>query len=236
MKEADWKNTAVIIPVYNSESHLEELFNRILKFFSKKQIFAVNDASQDNSEEICRSFKVNVINFPVNSGKGFALQKGFQVAISAGYDFSFVIDSDLQHEPEEFPNFLKMQSKNNFEIIIGRRDFSLNQMPFPRVFSNSVTSGIVSLFTGHKIEDSQSGFRLYDLGIIRELKFRTRRYQFETEIIMKFVEKGARIGFVPIKTIYNDEKSHISHFRDIIYFLDVIIYEKILKGFKKEKL
>jgi len=234
MKKAQWKNTAVIIPVYNAEKHLEELISRILKFFPKEQIFAINDASTDNSLEICAKYELNLITFPVNSGKGFALQKGFQSALKSGFDFAFVIDSDLQHEPEEFPNFLEMQNEFDYDLIIGKRNFSYDQMPFPRFFSNSVTSGIVSFFTKQRIEDSQSGFRLYNLNIIKDLKFRTRRYQFETEIILKFNEQNAKIGFVPIKTIYNDEVSHISHFRDIIYFLDVIFYERILNNFSRK--
>ncbi|MCD4818363.1 MAG: glycosyltransferase family 2 protein [Candidatus Cloacimonetes bacterium] len=228
MKKAKWENTAVIIPVFNAREHLDELISRILKFFPKEQIFAINDASTDNSKEICKKYDLNLIDFPVNSGKGFALQKGFQAAILTNFDFAFVIDSDLQHEPEEFPNFLKLQNEFDYDLIIGKRDFSYDQMPFLRVFSNSITSGIVSFFTGQKIEDSQSGFRLYNLNIIKDFKFRTRRYQFETEIILKFSEKNAKIGFVPIKTIYNDEVSHISHLRDIIYFLDVIFYERFL--------
>ncbi len=231
--KADRSNTAVVIPIFNSAEYLEELFGRIFKFFPKENVFTVNDASEDNSAGICETTSVNVINIPVNSGKGNALQVGFEAAIKKGFRFAFSIDSDLQHKPEDFPDFLKKQNDYKFDLVIGKRDFSRSKMPFPRICSNKLTSFIVSLKTRQKIADSQCGFRLYNLDIIKDLKFRTKRYQFETEIIIKIAKTGGRVGFVPIATIYDGQRSYISHFRDIKNFVEIVCYEMTHKLEKK---
>lgn len=223
--KANWQNTAVVIPVYNSENYLPQLFDRVLKYYSTHQIFAVNDASEDNSLQICKKFDLNLIDVPQNTGKGNALQEGFEAAGRKGFNFAFSIDSDLQHKPEDFEKFLKKQNEEEADLVIGKRDFSRDKMPLPRIASNATTSRIVSIFTQQKILDSQSGYRLYNLDFIKDFKFKTKRYQFETEVIIKIAKAGGLIDFVPIDTIYDGQKSYISHLRDIKNFVNIVLQE-----------
>ena len=225
--KADWQNTAIVVPIYNSEEHLTELFKRILKFFPPEQVFAVNDASTDGSEKICRNFTINLISVLENQGKGNALQEGFTAAHKKEFHFALSIDSDLQHKPEDFPAFIAKQNEQEVNLVIGKRDFSRDKMPFPRICSNATTSKIVSMFTKQKILDSQSGYRLYDLDLVQQFNFRTKRYQFETEVIIKIAKAGGMIDFIPIDTIYNGETSHISHLRDIKNFVNIVLHEAI---------
>lgn len=225
--KADWQNTAVVVPIYNSEEHLMELFERISNYFPKEQVYAVDDASTDNSMELCRKAGVNFIKVDENMGKGNALQEGFAAACKSGFHFAFSIDSDLQHLPEDFQAFLNKQNELEVNLVIGSRDFSMDKMPFARICSNATTSKIVSMFTQQKILDSQSGYRLYDLDLVSKFTFRTKRYQFETEIIIKIAKAAGLIDFVPIDTIYNGEKSHISHLRDIKNFVNIVLHEAI---------
>ena len=223
--KADWKNTAVVVPIYNSEKYLPELFTRIMEYFPSRNIFAVNDASEDNSNNICKKIGVKLIDLKVNCGKGNALQIGFKAAIEEGYKFAFTIDSDLQHKPEDFPNFIQKQNEFDLELVIGKRDFSHKKMPFHRICSNTLTSWVVSRASKQKILDSQCGFRLYNLEIMEGMKFQTKRYQFETEIILKIAKKNGLVSFIPIETIYDGQKSYISGMRDIKNFIKIVLYE-----------
>lgn len=223
--KADWKNTAVIIPIYNSEKYLPELFNRVSKYFSIKSVFAINDASIDNSAEICKNYDLNFADIEENRGKGNALQVGFNLARKAGFKFAFTIDSDLQHEPEEFSKFLEKQNQEDFQLVIGSRNFGRKHMPFQRIMSNKLTSWVVSKTSKQKILDSQCGFRLYDLQILKGMDFQTKRYQFETEVILKIAKRAGKIDFVPIETIYNGQESYISAIRDVRNFIKIVLYE-----------
>ena len=223
--KADWKNTAVVVPIYNSEKYLPELLKRIMEYFPLESIFAVNDASEDNSNNICKKISLNLIDLTINCGKGNALQKGFEAAIDEGYKFAFTIDSDLQHKPEDFPDFIQKQNELDLELVIGKRDFSHKKMPFHRICSNTLTSWVVSRASKQKILDSQCGFRLYNLEILKGMKFQTKRYQFETEIILKIAKRNGKVGFTPIETIYDGQKSYISGWRDIKNFIKIVLYE-----------
>ena len=227
--EFEIEKLAVIIPIYNSSKYLVELFERIEKIIPKKNIIAIDDASQDNSAKICRENKIKIISFPTNKGKGAALQAGFLEAVSKKFSFAISIDSDLQHKPEDIPKFINKQISSQADMIIGKREFSLKTMPWARIFSNSTTSKIVSFVAKTKIPDSQSGFRLYRLSPLEKMNFISERYQFETEIILKLAKQNGKFDFVPIETIYNDEVSYISHFRDIGNFVKIVCYEFLKK-------
>ena len=223
--KADWKNTAVVVPVYNSDKYLPKLFDGIMTYFPLENIFAVNDASEDDSKYICEKLQVNLVDLQVNCGKGNALQLGFKEALKKGFKFAFTIDSDLQHKPEDFPEFIKKQNELDLELVIGKRDFSHKKMPFHRICSNTLTSWIVSRALKQKIIDSQCGYRLYNLEILRDMEFQSKRYQFETEIILKIAKRNGKVGFIPIETIYNGQESYISGLRDIKNFVEIVFHE-----------
>jgi glycosyltransferase involved in cell wall biosynthesis len=217
------ENTIIVVPIYNGAKHLKELFSRINKVEPKLKIIAINDASKDNTKSILAEADVISINFTENKGKGAALQAGFLKAIELGFDYAVSIDCDLQHEPEDIPNFMKMQNITDANLVIGRRSFKLGDMPPARIFSNSTTTAMVSKIMGQKVYDSQSGYRLYDLNIVKQLQFETNRYQFETEILLKYKKFNPKLAFVDILTIYQDEVSYISHGRDILNFIKILL-------------
>ena len=224
--KATWQNTAIIIPIYNAASHLEELFGRIFQMNKTADIIAVNDGSADKSSDICKNTNVDLVDFKRNCGKGKALQIGFNRALAKGMKFAISLDSDLQHRPEKIPEFLSVQNRLNADMIIGKRNFTLSNMPLSRIMSNFLTTKIVSAVIGQKIFDSQSGYRLYHLSLIKKMEFESKRFQFETEILLKFAKHRAKFGFVNIETIYGNEKSNISHWRDIKNFVEIVLKNK----------
>ena len=222
MKKSEIKNTLILVPVYDCEKHLEELFQRIFLVSRECHILCINDGSKDNSLQIIKRNGIKYIDLGRNNGKGYALKMGFLYAKRHGFDFVITMDGDLQHDPAFIPNFIETQNVFNAGLVIGFRKFSFKKMPFERVFSNSITSSIVSRKTGAKILDSQSGYRLYDLSYFDEKEIKTTRYQMETEILLKYIKKGAKVYHTEIPVIYKDEKSNISHLRDIVNFANVI--------------
>ncbi|HCX73682.1 MAG TPA: hypothetical protein DHM37_08185 [Candidatus Cloacimonas sp.] len=222
--KAERKNTAIIVPIYNSYEFLEELLVRIKQFTALENVFIIDDGSKEIVFGLVPS-EVHFLQHKKNLGKGAALQTGFKAALEAGYSFALTIDSDLQHKPEEMRKFIEYQNRNECDMVIGKRDFQDAKMPWQRKLSNSCTSKMLSWVTRQKIYDSQCGFRLYNLQILRTQQFVSQRYQFETEILLRYAAQDAKIGFVPIATIYGEEQSHISHLRDIWNFLKIFIKE-----------
>ena len=140
--------------------------------------------------------------------------------IKNNYTHILVIDADMQHDPSKIDSYIK--NNYNFDLVYGKREFNSN-MPYLRRLSNSITSFIISIYCKKSIKDSQCGYRLYNLDLFNNLKSYEDGYQFETEILLKKIDKNSNIKFVNIPTIYNKSHSYIHHFADTYKFIKLII-------------
>jgi glycosyltransferase involved in cell wall biosynthesis len=208
-----------VIPFYNEEKTISEIINRTLQYVDK--IIAVNDGSTDNSKQKINNVQnVILIDYEKNYGKGFALNKGFEKALELGYDTVVTLDSDLQHDPVFIPELLR--EIENYEIIIGNRMHNLSAMPLQRRLSNKITSFLLSVKTGQKILDSQSGFRAIRSDVLRVVNTRNHGYEAESEQIILAARNGFKIGFVNTSTIYGNEKSKIKPVKTILAFIKTL--------------
>lgn len=209
-----------VIPFYNEERFIKKVVTDTLKYVDK--IIAVNDGSTDKSIEHLQSIPgVEIINLKKNNGKGFALQQGFEEALNRNIEFIITLDGDGQHPPESIP--LLLNKIENFDIVIGNRLDDLSSMPIHRRLSNKLTSFLLSKKLGTKIYDSQSGFRIYKHEVLRKIKTVFSGFEAESEILVKAVRNGFKVGFINIPTIYGDEKSKMKSMQAIKGFIKVML-------------
>ncbi|WP_299111794.1 glycosyltransferase family 2 protein [uncultured Winogradskyella sp.] len=117
---------SIIVPVYNEEGNLSELYNRLTKTLesisNKYQIIFVNDGSNDDSF-------VKILAFAENNPKVFYLNLsrnfGHQIAVSAGLEYcnakcTVIIDSDLQ-DPPELISELYAKYREGFDVVYAKR-------------------------------------------------------------------------------------------------------------------
>ncbi len=220
------RKVAVVIPAYNAASTIGELVSGISRFVATEDIFVVDDGSPDGTDLVARDLGVWVMRHSKKKGKGVSLRDGCAKAVELNYEMVITIDSDLQHDPDQIPDFIDAAS--NLDVVVGRRDISLKSMPLHRYFSNTITSRMLSSRTGTTIEDSQCGYRLYRTRVLRSVDSRCRHFDYETDMLLKSVLEGYRVAYVPVKTIYNNSKSNI-HIIDILRFIRV--YLKSLSGY-----
>ena len=214
----------ILIPAYNAEKELPELINRCLNLSAKPQrIIVVNDGSNDRTAAVMANLPVEAIHFPTNSGKGAALQAGIKLFLQKNARYLITLDADNQHDPSLIPAMVRAAVYNQWDIVIGRRQINISEMPLARVYSNRTTSTIVSFVAGQMIRDSQSGFRLFHRRVLETCRLTESGFQLETEILLKAARQNYRIGEVDIPTIYGREKSHIRHFSDTFHFVRVVI-------------
>jgi len=133
-----------------------------------------------------------------------------------GFTHAVTMDADGQHSPID----LTAMIASSADLTIGYRKFEFGTMPIARITSNTLTSLICSVLVKQKIRDSQSGYRKINLAVLEGFKPRFKGFQFETELLLYAAgKKRCSINHVPIKTIYNGGKSHISHFYDTYAFI-----------------
>ncbi len=211
---------AVVIPAYNASKTVGELVSRISRHVPNEHVFVVDDGSSDGTEIICRELGVWVLRHAVKKGKGTSLRDGVKKALELDYELVLTLDSDLQHDPSEIPAFMEAATK--LDVVVGKRNISAKTMPIHRVISNTLTSRMISARTGANIEDSQCGYRLYKAEVLRAVHSAYRHFDYESDMLLKAALSGYRIGFVPIKTIYNDSKSNMRVI-DILRFIRVYL-------------
>lgn len=209
----------IAIPAYNAARHLPDLLPRIRSTVPGIPILVVDDGSHDLTGEVARKMNVQVIHHPVNRGKGAALQSAYAWALDHGYDAVITLDADGQHPPAYLPMFLQWLQAGA-DLVIGTRFHNMKGMPLDRWITNRLTSLVLSVFSGKRLLDTQSGYRALRTGLLYGLfPFWTERYDTESEILWKITRRPLRIAYVPIPTVYRDEQSHIRKVRDTFRFI-----------------
>jgi glycosyltransferase involved in cell wall biosynthesis len=217
------EKTAAVVPAYNAEPYLPSVIEDISPFIPKRHIIVVDDGSADDTLRVARVAGAVVIQHEVNQGKGAALISGAKKALELGMDYMITLDADGQHDPAEIPQFVEHAAKSGADIIVGNRMDDRKDMPFIRIFANRSTSAFVSLRTGIKIPDSQNGYRMLRTNIFRKIDFVTKRYDTESEILIKTAGLGGKIESIPVQTIYGTEVSSVNPFIDTLRFFRMVI-------------
>jgi len=209
-----------IIPCYNHGNYLSRTVTDVKQYC--KHILVIDDGSTDSTpQEIKKLKQVEKIIHKKNKGKGAALKSGFKYAIKNNFDAVLTIDADGQHKSQDIPKFLKKARK--YDVVIGSRMHNVRNMPLRRILANSISSFLLTLTTGQKISDSQSGFRLIKTKVLKNVKLEIDGYQIETELIIKAAKHNFKIGHIKIETIYGKEVSHINPIKVSLRFIKTLV-------------
>ena len=219
-------NVVVIVPTYNNAKTLKRVLDGVLQYTSA--VIVVNDGSTDTTSEILDAYKtIQKIHLPKNYGKGKALIEGFKKARIQGYDYAISIDSDGQHYPEDILNFINaLKQEKEPVLLIGNRNMNQEGIPKKSSFGNRFSNFWFWFETGIKLEDTQSGYRLYPLKQLPKT-FYTRKFEFEIEVIVRAAWRGVKVKNIPVKVLY-DMDERVSHFRPFKDFVRISILNTVL--------
>jgi glycosyltransferase involved in cell wall biosynthesis len=216
--------TLVIIPCKNLEHEVGDVVRGVFDLDLGLDVVVINDGSTDGTSEAARAVGSHVLEHEVNQGKGAALKTGFEYAVEKGYDAVITMDGDGQHDPSAIPDFLDAVEELDADVIIGTRMHAVGDMPKLRIWTNRTTSRVVSFLARQNIPDSQSGYRLIKVKVLRDIvkSFVTTKYDTESELLIRAARRGYRTAAVGIKSIYTGTVSHINPFIDTLRFLRLV--------------
>jgi glycosyltransferase involved in cell wall biosynthesis len=181
-------------------------------------VVVVDDGSTDDTADRAAAAGAVVVRQVPNQGKGAALREGFRYALEHGADAVVTLDADGQHDPDEIPAFIAAYERDQPELIVGARDF--RRMPAVRRLSNTLGGALFSAAVGRRIPDNQSGYRLIGRRLMTALlESGEDGFAFEVEMIARCIALGEPIAWVPIRTIYAGEPSHIRPWAHLTEFL-----------------
>lgn len=212
------KTTIVVMPAFNEERTIRAVSSRILKQRVGKLI-VIDDGSTDQTRAELDGLGVEVLDNPVNQGKGPSLWRGIQHALDLGCQRIITIDADAQHDPDDILRLHEASLEHPGTIIIAARTRSRENSPRLRRFANGFADFWISWASGRRITDTQSGFRLYPVAVFRDIETRPSHrggFAFESELLIDACHRGFTTRGIAIKTRYHPErrKSHYKPWRD----------------------
>ncbi len=166
---------SVIIPLYNEEESLPELFawiKRVMKEngFSYEVIF-VNDGSTDRSWQVIEALKqenneIKGIKFRRNYGKSPALFCGFR---RASGDVVITMDADLQDSPDEIPELYRMITEEGYDLVSGwkKKRYDPLSKTLPTKLFNATARTISGI---HNLHDFNCGLKAYKKDVIKNIE------------------------------------------------------------------
>jgi dolichol-phosphate mannosyltransferase len=172
---------SIVIPVYNEEGSLVQLHREICAVAAEQnyelEIIFVDDGSRDRSWEIIEMLskddpRIKALRFRRNFGKAAALNAGFEMATG---ELVMTLDADLQDDPNEIPEFVKMMD-TSLDVISGWKQ--VRHDPWHKVWPSRLFNGMVSWLTGVKLHDHNCGMKMYRRRIFDEITLYGELHRF----------------------------------------------------------
>ena len=218
----------VVIPTYNNGKTLAAVIEEVCRYAD--DIIVVNDGSTDDTANILEQYPaIRTITHPVNKGKGTALKHGLSQAKKEGFRYAITIDSDGQHFASDIPCFIEAIEKEPDTLLVGARNLASDNMPGKNTFANKFSNFWFRLETGLKLEDTQSGYRLYPLRKMNvQSCWYTAKYEFELEAIVFAAWEDVAVKNIPIHVYYPPQAERVSHFRPFRDFTRISVLNTVL--------
>jgi uncharacterized protein (DUF2062 family) len=164
---------------------------------------------------------ITCVTFPVNRGKGAALQAGFGKAADLGFTHAITLDADGQHSTDALPQFAEACRRHPDAFIIGVRDLRKAGAPPARRASNALSTFWFKRETGLPLGDTQCGYRAYPLKRLGRLQPCSGRYAYELEILVLAAWAGIPLLPLPMEADYEAPTSRLSHFNPARDFFQI---------------
>lgn len=189
------KMISAVIPVYNEAESLPHLYKELISYFKNKsyEIVFIDDGSTDRSLDLLKEYvsknkNIRVFSFRRNLGKAEALTLGFQKAKG---DYIVTLDADLQDRPEEIDKLIA--GMNDWDLVTGWRKNRRDSIA--KVLSSKLFNSFSSVFWGLKVNDLNSGLKLYRKDAAKSLRLYGGMHRFIPLILH---QNGFRVSEVPV--------------------------------------
>ncbi len=199
---------SIIIPAYNEEKNILEVINKVKRVnlgSITKEIIIIDDFSTDNTRKLLSELKdtsLKIFFHQKNQGKGAAIRTGLKHTTG---DIILIQDADLEYDPAEYPKLLQPIIENKTKVVYGSRLEAIrkNQKNMYKLhyIGNAFLTSMTNLLYGAKITDMETCYKIFRKEVIKEMKLKAKRFDFEPEITAKILKKGYKIKEIPINFV-----------------------------------
>ena len=218
---------AAVIPAFNEAAAIASVVAGVRGVVD--QVFVVDDGSEDETAIRAADAGAVVLRHERNGGKGNAVRTGLAKALAGPFTHVLLLDGDMQHLPTEAATLITTAANSGADAVLGERRFFRENMPASRYHANRLGSVVLSWFIGVRLRDTQCGFRIFRLDLLRRLRLRATGYEIETEMLVKVRRRGGRFTTVPITAVYANERSKLRPVRDTTRTCFLAVYYRFLE-------
>jgi len=200
---------SVVIPLFNEEESLPELFSWIKRVMDENrftyEVYFVNDGSTDNSWKVIEQLQtenpdvVHGIKFRRNYGKSPALFCGF--ARVQG-DVVITMDADLQDSPDEIPELYRMIKEDGYDLVSGYKMNRSKGDPLSKTIPTKLFNATARKVSGiHNLHDFNCGLKAYRCDVVKNIEVYGEMHRY-----IPYLAKNAGFSKIGEKRVHHQKR------------------------------
>ena len=199
---------SVVIPLYNEDESLPELYDWIERVMAQNnfsfEVIFVNDGSTDHSWDVitelaARSEHVKGIKFRRNYGKSPALYCGFKEAQG---DVVITMDADLQDSPDEIPELYRMIMEQKYDLVSGYKQ--KRHDPLSKTIPTKLFNATARKVSGiHNLHDFNCGLKAYRREVVKNIEVFGEMHRF-----IPYLAKNAGFDKIGEKVVHHQKRQY----------------------------
>src|SRR4029077_527759 len=232
---SDMAKYSIVVPFHNEEENVTALYDRLKAVMEQIgdsfELVLVDDGSSDRTYKLLEEIaavdsRVLVVKLRRNFGQTSALAAGFD---HASGEYILAMDGDLQHDPNEIPNFLE-KLEEGYDVVSGWRKERIDNFVMRRIPSRCA-NWLMAKLSGVDIHDFGTTFKAYRHEVIQNIPLYGEMHRFIPALASWY---GASICEIPIKNVNRERgKSHYGIGRTFRVFFDLLTIRFLLKYMRR---
>ena len=231
---ADNRELLIIIPAFNEEDAIAGVIAGIRATIPGVPVLVLDDCSSDGTLTMARAAGAEVVALPHHLGLGGAVQTGYKLAFSLGYQYVIRVDGDGQHDPADISRIYEQLRTSGAEMVIGCRMNSESgwKTGWVRRIGIQFFRAVLRPILGRTVNDPTSGFVGVNRAALQVFAASFPLEYPEIEALVVLQRKRFRFEEVPVTMRPRlAGRSSITAYKSLYYIVHVLlgVFVNILK-------